>query len=77
MIPPALRDDTLICAIDALPAFLRDVARMRLLDNCSYSAIQEATGKPLPTLRTYVNRALERLRGDATLRALLVEMRDG
>ena len=66
-----------ICkAIESLPDFLRDVARMRLLENCSYGVIQEATGKPLPTLRTYVNRALDHLRQNTTLQALLQEMRD-
>ncbi len=66
-----------ICkAIEALPDFLRDVARMRLLENRSYGAIQEATGKPLPTLRTYVNRALDYLRKNTTLQALLQEIRD-
>ena len=63
-------------AIDALPDFLRDVARMRLLESRSYGVIQEATGKPLPTLRTYVNRALDHLRKNTTLQALLQEIRD-
>jgi len=63
-------------AIDALPDFLRDVARMRLLENRSYQAIQGSTGKPLATLRTYVNKALEHLRQNPTLQALLEEMRD-
>ena len=65
-----------ICkAIDALPRFLSEVARMRLLENRSYRAIEEATGKPLPTLRTYVNRALEHLRRNPTLQVLLEEIR--
>ena len=63
-------------AIDALPDFLRDVARMRLLENRSYGAIQEATGKPLATLRAYVNRAIDHLRRNTTLQALLEEIRD-
>lgn len=78
---PSARDATVlyqsICnAIDALPHFLREVARMRLLENCSYGAIQEATGKSLPTLRTYVNRALDHLRQNPTLQLLLEEVRE-
>lgn len=63
-------------AIEALPDFLRDVARLRLLENCSYKTIQEKTGRPLATLRAYVNKALEQLRGNPSLQALLEEMRD-
>lgn len=63
-------------AIDTLPDFLREVARMRLLENRSYGTIQEITGKSRPTLRTYVNRALAQLRQNATLQALHKEMSD-
>ena len=77
---PSDRDATVvyqsICsAIEALPRFLSEVARMRLLENRSYRAIQEATGKPLPTLRAYVNRALDHLRQNPTLQLLLEEIR--
>ena len=61
-------------AIEALPGFLREVARMRLLENRSYTAIQAVTGKALPTLRTYVNRALDHLRRNTTLQTLCAEM---
>ncbi len=66
-----------ICAaIAALPAFLRDITRMRLLEKCSYQTISTKTGKPLATLRTYVNRALSQLRRNERLRTLLEELRD-
>jgi DNA-directed RNA polymerase specialized sigma24 family protein len=67
---------TVCAAIDTLPDFLSEVARMRLLENQSYQAISEATGKPLATLRTYVNRALGQLRENPALQALLEEMCD-
>ena len=79
--PPSSRDATFLHqsisqAIETLPGFLRDVARMRLLEHHSYSAIEDATGKALPTLRTYVNRALDHLRRNTTLQALLEEIRE-
>ncbi len=64
-------------AIEALPDYLREVARMRLLENCSYGAIREETGKSLKTLRSYVNKALIRLRRNPRLLLLLEEMHDG
>ncbi|HMB92629.1 MAG TPA: sigma-70 family RNA polymerase sigma factor [Rhodothermales bacterium] len=71
-----LIQQTVCTAIDALPPFLSTVARMRLLENRSYEAISEATGKPLPTLRTYVNRALKQLRKNPALQELLAEICD-
>ena len=64
-------------AIEALPDYLREVARMRLLENRSYGAIGEQTGKPLKTLRSYVNKALIRLRRNPRLLLLLEEMHNG
>lgn len=58
-------------AIDRLPEYLQESARMRLLEDLSYEDMHAATGKPLPTLRTYVNKAVKRLRSDTLLRALL------
>lgn len=57
-------------AIDRLPGFLREVARMRLLEERSYGEISARTGKPVPTLRAYTNRALRRLRADPAVSAL-------
>lgn len=62
-------------AIDRLPAFLRIVATMRLIEDRSYDAISAATGKPKPTVRSYVNKAVERLRTDELLRTVLRERR--
>lgn len=63
-------------AIDALPPFLSEVTRLRLLEQRSYKAISRATGKPEANLRVYYQRALERLRQDPSLRTLLRELRD-
>ncbi|MEM0961617.1 MAG: sigma-70 family RNA polymerase sigma factor [Bacteroidota bacterium] len=57
-------------AIERLPASLRTIARMRLIDECPYDDIAEATGHPVPTVRTYVSRSLSRLRQDPDVRAL-------
>ncbi|MDX1418854.1 MAG: sigma-70 family RNA polymerase sigma factor [Rubricoccaceae bacterium] len=56
-------------AFRALPQSLRDVARMRLLEQRPYDEIAEATGHPLPTVRTYAAKAVRRLREDPNLRA--------
>ena len=56
-------------AIETLPAGIRPVARMRFLDDAPFDAIAEATGHPLPTVRTYASKALARLRTLPALRA--------
>ena len=70
----ALLRRSLGAAISSLPSFLRDIARMRLIEERSYTEIRELTGKPLPTLRAYTNKALRHLRNNATLQSLYVEM---
>ena len=49
-------------AINQLPVFLRDVARMRLLDGRSYDEISFRTGRALPIVRSYAHKAVKRLR---------------
>ncbi|MEM8600336.1 MAG: sigma-70 family RNA polymerase sigma factor [Bacteroidota bacterium] len=61
---------TLDRAIDRLPPSLQEVARRRLLHREAYDAIAEATGRPLASVRTYVNKAITRLREDPAMRAL-------
>lgn len=56
-------------AVGTLPPAVRDVARMSLLDGRSFEEIAEATGHPLPTVRTYVSKANARLRESPLLRA--------
>jgi RNA polymerase sigma factor (sigma-70 family) len=55
--------------IEALPPAVREVARLSLLEKRSFDEIAEATGHPLPTVRTYVSKANARLRESPLLRA--------
>ena len=56
-------------ALMVLPAAVRTVAEMKFLRAASYEDIAAATGHPLPTVRTYVSKALARLRESDLLRA--------
>lgn len=51
-------------AIDRLPTFLRTIATRRIVEEQDYKTIAEETGKSIPTIRSYVNKALMRLRRD-------------
>jgi len=55
-------------AIDRLPPFLQEVARLSLLHDRSYDAISSLTGRPVGTVRTYMHRALKKLREDPGLK---------
>ncbi|PSQ99720.1 MAG: sigma-70 family RNA polymerase sigma factor [Bacteroidetes bacterium QS_9_68_14] len=57
-------------AVEALPDYLRPVARMRLLEERSYQAISQKTGTAVPTARSYAARARKWLREDDAVRAL-------
>jgi DNA-directed RNA polymerase specialized sigma24 family protein len=54
-------------AIARLPSFLQETARLRFVEECSYDEIAAATGKPLPTIRAYVNKVLSKFRRDPHL----------
>lgn len=56
-----------LAAIARLPAYLQEVSRLRFVERRSYEQIGEATGKPLPIIRSYVHKALARLRQDPEL----------
>ncbi len=60
-------------AIDRLPPSLQEVATLRFVEDMSYPEMAEATGKDLPILRAYVNKARKRLQADRTLRGFLGE----
>lgn len=49
-------------AIGRLPAYLRMVAQLRLIEGLSYMEVAEVTGKNVSTLRVYVQRAVRILR---------------
>ncbi len=57
----------LLAAVNALPDSLRGVARMRLLEGREYEEIAEEVGKTQAVVRTYVSKALAKLRGDPAL----------
>jgi len=58
-------------AVARLPEYLRPVARLRLLERCSYNEIQRETGTSVPTARSYAGRARRQLREDPEVRALV------
>ncbi len=51
-------------AIDRLPSFLRTIATLRIIEEKDYETIADETGKEVPTIRSYVNKAIIRLRKD-------------
>lgn len=55
-------------ALDRLPESLREVARLRLLEERTYEEIEEITGRSRPTLRSYFHKAIARLRKDSSLK---------
>ena len=59
----------LAAAIAAMPPAVRVVAEMRILDGRSFEDVAEATGHPLPTVRTYSSKAHALLRTHPVLRA--------
>jgi RNA polymerase sigma factor (sigma-70 family) len=60
----------LIAAILRLPDYLGEIAQLRLIDRLSYPQIAERTGHAEGTLRSYVNKAVARIRTDHDLRDL-------
>ncbi len=54
-------------AIRRLPVYLQDVAVLRILEQQSYEEISRRTGKRIEIIRTYMNKAKRRLRGDDRL----------
>lgn len=55
-------------AIERLPEYLQQTARLYFLKDADFEEISEATGKAVPTVRTYKHKALQKLRTDDTLR---------
>jgi len=61
-------------AIDRLPPSLQTIARLRFLESRPYDYIVEATGRPAASIRSYVNKAVVRMRQDPELVALFREI---
>ena len=57
-------------AVGRLPVYLRAVAYYRFVENRPYQEIGELTGKDLPIVRSYVNKAALKLRKDPLILAL-------
>ena len=73
----AVMYEALSIGIERLPEFLQDAARLRLIEAKPYREIARLTGRPIPTLRSYANRALIALRKDPVVRRVFDEIRDG
>lgn len=61
-------------AIKRLPPFLQDVANLYFLESYSYVDIKECTGKSLPIIRSYVNKAIKKFRRDPRLRPFIEDL---
>jgi RNA polymerase sigma-70 factor (ECF subfamily) len=58
-------------AIERLPQYLQIVIRMRLVERRSYEEISEVMGKKIEVVRSYYNKAVNRLREDSELKAFI------
>ncbi len=54
-------------AIERLPGYLQEPARLYFLENREFEEISEAVGKPVATVRTYKHKAMKQLRADDRL----------
>jgi RNA polymerase sigma factor (sigma-70 family) len=52
------------CAIERLPGYLTETARLYWIDGYSYEEMAEITGRNAPTLRAYMHKAAAKLRED-------------
>ena len=51
-------------AVERLPEYVREIARYRFIEGYSYHEIGQLIDKPLPVIRSYVNKAVRKLRKD-------------
>lgn len=58
-------------AIDRLPSYLQETARLHFLNECTYEEISEKTGKSVPTVRAYRHKVVRKFREDDRLLAFL------
>jgi len=57
----------LTAAIEQLPPFLQQTARMRFVENLSYEEIGRILGKRAPTIRSYIHKICQRFRRNKEL----------
>jgi RNA polymerase sigma factor (sigma-70 family) len=55
-------------AIEQLPSYLQEPARLYFLEDREFEEISDAIGKPVATVRTYKHKAVKQLRTDDRLR---------
>ncbi|MFP4227474.1 MAG: RNA polymerase sigma factor [Salinivenus sp.] len=60
--------ETLVDAIDQLPNYLQEPARLYFLEHKDFEEISDEIEKPVPTVRTYKHKATKRLRKNDRLR---------
>ena len=58
-------------AIERLPNFLREIALYRFIEGYTYQEIGRLIDKPMPIVRSYVNKAIQKLRKDPIFLAYL------
>ncbi len=63
--------EVLLGAIARLPDYLQPVVKMRMLEQKSYDQISVLIGKKVEVVRSYFNKAIQKLREDKLLRKLI------
>lgn len=63
--------EALVDAIERLPNYLQEPARLYFLEDREFDEISAAVDKPVATVRTYKHKALKQLRTDERLREYL------
>lgn len=58
-------------AIDRLPSYLQETAKLHFVNACTYEEISERIGKDVPTVRSYRHKVVRRFRKDDRLLGFL------
>lgn len=61
-------------AVDRLPPYLQDVARLYFFEDCDYEEISARLNKPVPTVRSYKHKLIRKMREDPQVAAFLDEL---
>lgn len=60
-------------ALERLPDYLQEPARLYFLEDLDFEEISDAIGKAVPTVRTYKHKAVQKLREDETLQEYVTQ----
>ncbi len=60
-------------ALERLPDYLQEPARLYFLEDLDFEEISDTIGKAVPTVRTYKHKAVQKLREDETLREYVTQ----